>query len=159
MLERLLFFVHLGSYYTNVGFRENKNKDLTFENIVFPTDFSDELVNTYTQAKQVVKAFKGKLHLLYVNTPYDNFKTSAEMENLAVSFLTKAEGNIDKLNELNFISDRSIEKGILNFSNSVGADLIAVSTHGRKGLSHLFRGSLSEDIANHSSLPILTFKI
>ena len=138
---------------------KNELSDLTFENIVFPTDFSDELVNTYTQAKQVVKAFNGKLHLLYVNTPYDNFKTSAEMENLAVSFLTKAEGNINKLNDINFVSDRSIEKGILNFSNSVGADLIAVSTHGRKGLSHVFRGSLSEDIANHSSLPILTFKI
>ncbi|MGB0891847.1 MAG: universal stress protein [Flavobacteriaceae bacterium] len=138
---------------------KNELTDLAFDNIVFPTDFSDELVNTYVQAKQVVKTFNGKLHLLYVNTPYDNFKTSAEMENMCVNFLNKAEGNSNMLNEINFISDRTIEKGILNFSNSVGADLIAISTHGRKGLSHVFKGSLSEDIANHSSLPILTFKM
>lgn len=138
---------------------KNELQDLTFDNIVFPTDFSDELVNTYVQAKEVVKIFNGKLHLLYVNTPYDNFKTSAEMENMAVNFLNKAEGNTDILDDINFVSDRTIEKGILNFSNSVGADLITVSTHGRKGLSHVFRGSLSEDIANHASLPILTFKI
>ena len=138
---------------------KNELQDLNFDNIVFPTDFSDELVNTYIQAKEVVKTFNGKLHLLYVNTPYDNFKTSAEMENMAVNFLNKAEGNTDILSDINFISDRTIEKGILNFSNSMGADLIAVSTHGRKGLSHVFRGSLSEDIANHASLPILTFKI
>ena len=138
---------------------KNELADFNFDNIVFPTDFSDEIVNTYIQAKEVVKDFNGNLHLLYVNTPFDNFKTSAEMENLAVNFLNKAEGNTDKLKDVNFVSDRTIEKGILNFSNTVGADLIAVSTHGRKGLSHVFRGSLSEDIANHASLPILTFKI
>mgnify|MGYP000495337724 CR=1 FL=1 len=81
------------------------------------------------------------------------------MENMAVNFLNKAEGNTDKLKDINFVADKTIEKGILNFSNSVGADLIAISTHGRKGLSHLFKGSLSEDIANHANLPILTFKI
>ena len=138
---------------------KNELTDLNFDNIVFPLDFSDEIINTYIQAKQVIKDFNGNLHLLYVNTPYDNFKTSAQMENMAVAFLNKAEGNINMLKEINFVADRTVEKGILNFSNSVGADLIAVSTHGRKGLSHVFKGSLSEDIANHASLPILTFKI
>lgn len=138
---------------------KNELSDFNFDNIVFPTDFSDEIVNTYVQAKEVVKDFNGNLHLLYVNTPYENFKTSTEMDNLAASFLNKAEGNIDKLKDVNFVSDRTIEKGILNFSNAVGADLIAVSTHGRKGLSHIFKGSISEDIANHANLPILTFKI
>mgnify|MGYP000601365621 FL=1 len=81
------------------------------------------------------------------------------MENLAVEFLQKAEGSIDRLKDIKFVSDRSVENGILNFANTLGADLIAVSTHGRKGLSHLFMGSISEDIANHSTLPILTIKL
>ena len=74
-------------------------------------------------------------------------------------FLKKADGNLDSLNTVNVVSDYSIEKGILNFANVIGADLIAVATHGRKGLSHFFEGSVSEDIANHSTLPVMTFKI
>ena len=38
-------------------------------------------------------------------------------------------------------------------------DLIVIATHGRKGLSHFFEGSISEDIANHANLPVMTFKI
>lgn len=54
---------------------------------------------------------------------------------------------------------KSVEQGIFNFSHTVGADLIAVSTHARKGISHLFSGSISEDVANHSSIPILTVQM
>jgi len=50
-------------------------------------------------------------------------------------------------------------KGILDFSNSVGADLIAVITHGRKGLAHFIEGSVAEDVTNHATLPIISFKI
>ena len=52
-----------------------------------------------------------------------------------------------------------MEKGILNFADSIGADLIGMSTHGRKGLSHFFNGSISEDLVNHSLIPVVTFKI
>ena len=42
---------------------------------------------------------------------------------------------------------------------NIGAELVAVSTHGRRGLAHFFEGSISEDIANHSTLPVMTFKM
>ena len=70
-----------------------------------------------------------------------------------------ADGNLDNINSVHYINDYTIEKGILNFANAQGADLIAVATHGRTGLSHFFEGSISEDIANHSALPVMTFKI
>ena len=130
-----------------------------FKNIVYATDLSKESVGAYLQMKSIVEDFGGKMHLVHVNTPYDNFRTSAEMDFEASEFLMTAEGNTDKLKAIHFICDRTVEKGILSFSNSVGADLIAVSTHARKGLSHVFRGSLSEDIANHAALPILTVKM
>jgi nucleotide-binding universal stress UspA family protein len=37
-----------------------------------------------------------------------------------------------------------------------GADMIAMSTHGRKGLNHLVTGSVAEDIVNHIDCPIWT---
>jgi nucleotide-binding universal stress UspA family protein len=56
-------------------------------------------------------------------------------------------------------SDYSVERGVLNYSESSGADLIGIPTHGRKGISHFFMGSIGEDIANHSTIPVVTFKI
>ncbi|MGB5479439.1 MAG: universal stress protein, partial [Eudoraea sp.] len=55
--------------------------------------------------------------------------------------------------------DYSVEKGVLNFSESIHADVIGIPTHGRKGLSHFFMGSIGEDITNHSKIPVITFKI
>jgi nucleotide-binding universal stress UspA family protein len=49
--------------------------------------------------------------------------------------------------------------GVINGAKSADADLIAMPTHGRKGLSHFFNGSIGEDVVNHSTMPVITFKI
>ncbi len=138
---------------------KNDVVDFNFNEVVFATDFSEESVETYLKAKSIVDEFKGKMHIVYINTPYTDFKTTYEMDNLAADFFNIAEGNIDKMKETAFVCDKDVENGILNFANSLGADLIAVSTHARKGFSHFFEGSISEDIANHAPLPILTLKL
>ena len=61
--------------------------------------------------------------------------------------------------EINVFNDESVEKGILNFSHSIDADLIGISTHGRQGIAHFFNGSISEDLVNHAKRPVITFKI
>ncbi|SFZ84860.1 universal stress protein [Tenacibaculum maritimum] len=133
--------------------------NLSFDDVVFASDFSERSVASYKKALKILKGLESKMHLLYVNTPNENFKNDLEMEQMAAHFLNKAEGNLERLDEVNYVCDYSVEKGVLNFANSIGANLIAVSTHGRKGLSHIFRGSVSEDLANHSTLPIITFKM
>ena len=60
---------------------------------------------------------------------------------------------------LNVYNAESIEKGILKFATQKKADLIGISTHGRKGLAHFLTGSLSEGLVNHAKRPVLTFKI
>lgn len=138
---------------------KNELPNLELFDVVFTTDFSEKSVPAFKKALKTLDFLDARLHLLYVNLPNENFKTTPEMDALASNFLLKAEGNVDRLINVNFVCDRSIEKGILNFSNLIGADLISVITNGRKGISHLFSGSVAEDVANHSSLPIITFKI
>jgi nucleotide-binding universal stress UspA family protein len=133
--------------------------DVNFSDIVFATDFSEESIPAYKNMLASLDFLGAKKHLLYVNLPNEKFKTSPEMDALANNFLMKAEGNIDRLINVNLVCAKFVEDGILTFSNAVGADLIVLVTHGRKGLSHVFSGSISEDISNHSSLPIMTFKI
>ena len=132
---------------------------MDFENVVFACDFSEESVRSYLNASKLFKTLNSKLHLVYVNLPSENFKSSVEMEKRVAEFLKTADGSLDKMNTVHYVSDYTIEKGILNFANVIGADLIAVATHGRTGIAHFFEGSISENVANHSLLPVMTFKI
>ena len=107
------------------------------------------------KAKKFAEATGAKFHLLLVNTPND-FKTTSESKSIMSKFIKGV--TIDNYS-LNVYNDTSVEKGILNFANEVGAQLIGMSTHGRKGLSHFFNGSISEDLVNHANMPVITFKI
>lgn len=130
-----------------------------FDSVVFACDFSDEIIGAYKKATKMFKELGIKMYLLHVNLPSEMFRSSSETERKVATFLEKVEGNLSRMEDVVYISDYSIEKGILNYSNVVGADLIAVVTYGRKGLMHFIDGSVSEDVANHSTLPVLTFKI
>lgn len=138
---------------------KNELIDVSFNDVVYATNFSEESVPTFLKMLKTLNIFNVKKHILYVNLPNEDFKTTPEMDALAYNFLMKAEGNADRLINVNFVCARTIEEGILTFSNAIGADLITTATHGRKGLSHIFSGSISEDLSNHSSLPLMTFKI
>ncbi|WP_405609244.1 universal stress protein [Polaribacter sp. Asnod1-A03] len=138
---------------------KNEMSNIDFSDIVVATDFSEESIPAYKNMLKTLDFLNARKQVLYVNLPNENFKTTTEMEKMASSFLMKAEGNTDRLINVNYVCDKSIEKGILNFSNAVGADLISVITHGRTGLSHIFAGSIAEDVTNHSTLPVITFKI
>ena len=133
--------------------------NINFDQVLFATNFDEENIEPYLKASRLFKKLGSKMTLLYVNLPNENFKSSVEIEQKIAKFLTKAEGNLEKLDSVAYHADYTVEQGILNYANKIGADLIAIPTHGRKGVTHFFAGSISEDIANHSELPVMTFKI
>jgi nucleotide-binding universal stress UspA family protein len=133
--------------------------NVNFDQVLFATNFDDENIESYLKACRLFDKLGSKLKLVYVNLPNENFKSSFEIENKIAKFLMKADGNLDKLNDVGYHADYSVELGILNYANKIGADLIAIPTHGRKGVTHFFAGSIGEDIANHSELPVMTFRI
>ncbi|MCK0109267.1 universal stress protein [Flavobacteriaceae bacterium S0825] len=138
---------------------KNEIKDINFGTAVFATSFEEENVRPYLNATSMFKALGAKLKLLYVNLPNEHFKSSVEIEKKIAEFLITADGNLDKLNDVAYQADYTVEQGVMNYANKVGADIIAIPTHGRKGISHFFAGSIGEDIANHSPLPVITFMI
>lgn len=138
---------------------KNEIKDVSFNEVVFACDFSEEAIQPFLKAIQFFEKVKSKINMVYVNLPNDRFKSSIEIEKQVVNFFTKAEGNLDRMKEVHYVSDYTVENGVLNFANKIGADVVAMPTHGRTGLAHFLEGSLGEDIANHATLPVITFKI
>lgn len=130
-----------------------------FKTAVLATDFEKEDIETYLKAKEMLTSLGCSLQLLYVNTPYAKFKSTREKEAKVVKFLQEADGSLYHINDVVYVSDYTVEQGVLEYANVNGIDLIIMATHGRKGLAHFLEGSISEDIANHSTLPVMTFKI
>ena len=125
------------------------------ERFVFACDYKEESVPALQKAVEMAKAFGSELHLVYINTPGDDFLSTEDAYNRVSKFL-----NLAKLGlEVKIYNDYTVEKGVLNYSESVAADLIGIPTHGRRGLSHFFMGSIGENIANHSNTAVVTFKI
>ena len=129
--------------------------EFNVDDFVFASDFSDEVKKPFIKAVEFANKFDATLHLVTVNTPND-FKSTSVAQETMDNFIKDFE--IKKV-VTHIYNETNVEKGILNFADSINADLIGMSTHGRKGLSHFFNGSISEDLVNHAKRPVVTFKI
>jgi nucleotide-binding universal stress UspA family protein len=48
---------------------------------------------------------------------------------------------------------------IVDYANRNNIDLIAIVTHGRRGLGRILFGSVAEYVVKHSKLPVLLVKV
>ena len=53
------------------------------------------------------------------------------------------------------VTDREPAAGILHFAEQSGADLIAMCTHGRGGVSRMVLGSVTDKVIRGAQIPIL----
>jgi nucleotide-binding universal stress UspA family protein len=129
--------------------------DFNIKNIVFASNFKIDNRKAFQKILDFTLLFNAKLHLLKINTIH-KFETTKESSEAIKNFIEGFElGDFT----LNIYNDISVESGVLNFSKLIDADIIVLNTHGRRGLAHLFNGSISEDLANHAKLPVVTFKL
>lgn len=134
---------------------KNEHPHFIVNDFVFATDCEMDNKHTLRQAIKFAEKIEAKMHLVYINTA-NNFRTSEEANKCLTDFI---KGEDIKDYSFTVWNDVTVENGILNFAQNIGAGLIGISTHGRKGLAHFFNGSISEDLVNHAQRPVVTFKI
>lgn len=105
--------------------------------------------------KRMQELFQSTVHLVRINTPM-NFQPDHIVKPAMIQFARKL---MLENYTLNMTSDWDEEKGIINFASGVKANLICMATHGYRGLSHLFMGSIAEDVVNHTTKPVLTYVV
>lgn len=126
------------------------------KNIVFPNTIqSDAHEGLVAKVKELQHSLQAHLHVVYINTPL-NFKQDSETRANLAHFAKHYMLHDCTTHVFNDVDE---ENGIVNFTKLIDADMIAVGTHGRKGLAHLLSGSLAEDLVNHSRIPIWTYTI
>ena len=136
---------------------KSKNENFNVKNFVFAINWEDNNTHAIIEANKLSKTLDTKLTLLYINTPGHYLTTKEindEFENLFKDSDIKPNDVVTAV-----YSDKTIEKAILNFCEENHVDLIGLATHGRRGLSHFLNQSITEDVANHSGIPVVTFKL
>ncbi len=127
----------------------------TIKSIVFPTTLHLDQHDLITRIKDLQAFFSATLHLLLVNTPGNMLRTKDEMD------LMEEFARHYKLTQYtrNTRNDFNEPDGIINFAHEVKADMIAMGTNGRRGVAHLFMGSVAEDVVNRVDCPIWTYVV
>jgi nucleotide-binding universal stress UspA family protein len=123
----------------------------SIKNIVFPTTLELNQTDFIKKLKSLQEYFGATLHVLHLNTPF-SFIKEIELKEYADHYKhTKC--------TLNIRNDRYEPDGIISFVKEIKADMLAMPTHGRRGLSHFINGSIAEDVVNHVECPIWTYKL
>ncbi len=125
------------------------------KNILIASNFYNEADTMFKAFKQFTALFNADLHFVRVNTPI-NFETTPESHEKMDKFARR-----HHIEEYSFgiYNDQTEEDGILNYADEINADLLVMGTHGRTGLAHLIKGSIAEDLLNHSKRAVLSIKI
>jgi nucleotide-binding universal stress UspA family protein len=127
----------------------------SIKNIVLPTTAMLDHTDFISRVKELQSFLKARLDVLLVNTPA-HFMSDAEGKETLEEFVKHY-----KLNDcrLHFKNYRTEEEGIIDFAASSQGNLIVMATHSRRGLAHLFSGSVTEDVVNHIQTPVWTYSV
>lgn len=61
--------------------------------------------------------------------------------------------------DLTFVREGEPAEEILEAAKGIDARMIAMGTHGRRGLSHILLGSVAEHVVRRSQVPVLTVRV
>tara|TARA_R110001599_G_scaffold19503_2_gene74608 strand:+ start:3008 stop:3841 length:834 start_codon:yes stop_codon:yes gene_type:complete len=126
------------------------------KNVVFASNFEEDVKDPFKTVVQFADLNESNIHLLYVNVPFSFEETDRSLEKMHAFHETCPRGGTCTTNIYNSLNE---ERGILKFSESIGADLIALATHGKSGFMSFMSKSITESLANHSETPIISINL
>jgi nucleotide-binding universal stress UspA family protein len=127
-----------------------------FKNIVFVSDFKDDVTNAFKQVISIANKCDARIYLLRINTQTDF--NSIDLGLKPIEQLLKKFPELKKYS-LAVYNEASVEIGINTFIKQNPIDLIAMVTHGKTGFLNLFSKSIAEGVTNHSTLPVMTIHL
>ncbi len=92
-----------------------------------------------------------------IDAPLDLAQLIKQQHEASEQYLRKVSNAIDHdgIKVTPLISEGPIAEEILSHAESTGADLIAMSTHGRSGISRWLMGSVADKVLHGAKVPVL----
>ena len=144
-----------------------------YKHILIPTDGSDISARAIEEGARLATVLGARITVLTVTRPFHMITLS--LEQLEESPEEHTQHSKQRANEVLADAQRRVEaasvsydgvcvehehpyEAIIDTARSRGCDLIAVASHGRRGVASLFIGSETTRVLTHSTLPVLVYR-
>ena len=143
-----------------------------FKHILVPIDGSDTSQAALDKAAGLAQAFGARVTAIFVIDPYpftgvgadfaygqDQYLTAARAE--AVAAIDAAQARLQQAGvpvDTQVVESHAVWRGILETAEQLGADLIVMGSHGRRGLEKLVLGSVAQSVLSHTRINTLVVR-
>lgn len=143
---------------------------LKIERILCPLDFSEFSIRAYEYAHSIARHHGAKLFVQHVAEPFVPLDPSAisvspvVIDQISAQQVAEAEEKLHELaarrvgNDVEqevVLARGPVADSILQFAEDRNIDLIAMGTHGRRGLDRIVLGSVTERVLRKAPCPVL----
>lgn len=140
-----------------------------YTHILVPVDGSEASTAALREALKLAKEQDAKVRLTHVYEPIRHVVTEGfvdltpairrQGEQILAEALTRArEAGVDATTTLVAAGNRRVPAAIVEEATAAGADLIAMGTHGRRGVERLLLGSVAEGVARRATVSVLLIR-
>jgi nucleotide-binding universal stress UspA family protein len=138
--------------------------------VLVATDFGETSRAALDYARNLAKAFGGRLHILNVvdtavAVSAAEFYSASDLE---TELIEEAQRGLDALltkddrERLHVVTavraSGSVAATIVEYAKETHVDVIVVGTHGRGPVAHFFMGSVAEHVVRHAPCPVLVVR-
>lgn len=143
--------------------------------ILFPTDFTSYSFYAMKYALALARRYQARLHIVHVidATPmlpwacpshwmwWDDFHEKEAC--MCTKAATRLQYYMQVLGKEGVEVDYRVVRGkpaaeIVRLAEELDCELVVIGTHSRTGVEHTLMGSVAEEVARHSTAPVLTIK-
>ena len=143
-----------------------------FKHLLVPVDSSSSSGQAVRKALGLAQACGSAVTAIYVVDPYAFSGVGADFAYGQAEYLgaatLEAEEALKATREIfegegvtiatSLVEGHAVYRGILETAATVGADLIVMGSHGRRGLDKLLLGSVTSQVLSHTHLPVLVVR-
>ena len=149
-----------------------------YRHILIPTDGSELAEHAVTNGLSLAKSVGAKITVIIVEEPFDwlSVPETRTSQRQALDKLAEHKEQVEKhtANVLSWAADAAKQAGvpcdtmrvanaspyqaIIATASDRGCDLIAMTSHGRGGLSAVVLGSVTNKVLTHTKIPVLVYR-
>ncbi|MEP0548902.1 MAG: universal stress protein [Rhodothermales bacterium] len=140
---------------------------MTTQPIVVGLDFSEGAEAALIRAADLAERFHTRLHLVHSSsTAYSEYggtkagPAGNSYEQRMRAFAERALGGAKAVDvigpEIVVRRGEAAADAVVRYADEIGAGLVVVGTHGRRGVSHFLMGSVAAEVVRRSPCPVLT---
>ena len=137
-----------------------------FDVIVIPTDGSEFAENAAERGFEIARANDSEVHVICVadtgmlgdlRLPGDDASADDAIQAKAREFVDRLadRARAEGLEVTTAVPDGTAKNAIIEYAESVGADVIVMGTSGRGGVERLVLGSVAQYVVRHSDIDVL----